>query len=104
MGLEDTADLIADLEQALAVLCPLLLRTVGVCEHVPFGFDLRVGSKVYRGRMVLMRVSELAERSGVAATTLRYYEERGLLPAQRPPAGRAARLLGAPGPDPVKEN
>ncbi|NYE47368.1 DNA-binding transcriptional MerR regulator [Spinactinospora alkalitolerans] len=37
--------------------------------------------------MVLMRVSELAERSGVAATTLRYYEERGLLPAQRSPAG-----------------
>ena len=37
--------------------------------------------------MVLMQVSELAERSGVAATTLRYYEERGLLPAQRSPAG-----------------
>ncbi|QKW31843.1 MerR family transcriptional regulator [Nocardiopsis flavescens] len=37
--------------------------------------------------MVLMRVSELAERSGVAATTLRYYGERGLLPAQRSPAG-----------------
>ncbi|WP_017569190.1 MerR family transcriptional regulator [Nocardiopsis halotolerans] len=37
--------------------------------------------------MVLMRVSELAERSGVAATTLRYYEERGLLPARRSPAG-----------------
>ncbi|WP_433696675.1 MerR family transcriptional regulator [Nocardiopsis sp. CA-288880] len=34
-----------------------------------------------------MRVSELAERSGVAATALRYYEERGLLPAQRSPAG-----------------
>ncbi|NKY96657.1 MerR family transcriptional regulator [Nocardiopsis alborubida] len=37
--------------------------------------------------MVLMRVSELAERSGVPASTLRYYEERGLLPAQRSPAG-----------------
>ncbi|SIO90939.1 MerR family transcriptional regulator [Nocardiopsis sp. JB363] len=37
--------------------------------------------------MVMMRISELAERSGVAATTLRYYEERGLLPAQRSPAG-----------------
>lgn len=52
--------------------------------------------------MVLMRVSELAERSGVAATTLRYYEERGLLPAQRSSAGQAARLLGAL--VPVKEN
>ena len=37
--------------------------------------------------MVLMRVSELAQRSGVAATTLRYYEQRGLLPAQRSPSG-----------------
>ncbi|WP_435107093.1 MerR family transcriptional regulator [Nocardiopsis synnemataformans] len=37
--------------------------------------------------MVLMRVSELAERSGVPASTLRYCEERGLLPAQRSPAG-----------------
>ncbi|MBE3001531.1 MerR family transcriptional regulator [Nocardiopsis sp. HNM0947] len=37
--------------------------------------------------MVLMRVSDLAERSGVPATTLRYYEERGLLPAQRSPGG-----------------
>lgn len=34
-----------------------------------------------------MRVSELAARSGVAATTLRYYEDRGLLPAQRSPSG-----------------
>ncbi|TDQ50293.1 DNA-binding transcriptional MerR regulator [Actinorugispora endophytica] len=34
-----------------------------------------------------MRVSELAERSGVAASTLRYYEDRGLLPAQRSQAG-----------------
>src|SRR5699024_5933389 len=37
--------------------------------------------------MVLMRVFELAQRSGVAATTLRYYEQRGLLPAQRSPSG-----------------
>lgn len=37
--------------------------------------------------MVMMRVSELAERSGVPASTLRYYEDRGLLPAQRSPVG-----------------
>lgn len=37
--------------------------------------------------MVLMRVFELAQHSGVAATTLRYYEQRGLLPAQRSPSG-----------------
>jgi MerR family copper efflux transcriptional regulator len=34
-----------------------------------------------------MRISELADRSGVSASTLRFYETRGLLPASRTPAG-----------------
>lgn len=34
-----------------------------------------------------MRISQLAERSGVPATTLRFYENAGLLPADRTPAG-----------------
>lgn len=34
-----------------------------------------------------MRISQLAERSGVPATTLRFYEGAGLLPAGRTPAG-----------------
>jgi MerR family transcriptional regulator, copper efflux regulator len=34
-----------------------------------------------------MRISELADRSGVPASTLRFYETRGLLPASRTPAG-----------------
>ncbi|MFD7853412.1 MerR family transcriptional regulator [Streptomyces microflavus] len=34
-----------------------------------------------------MRISQLAERSGVPATTLRFYEDTGLLPADRSPAG-----------------
>lgn len=33
------------------------------------------------------RISQLADRVGLPATTLRYYERRGLLPAQRTPAG-----------------
>lgn len=33
------------------------------------------------------RISQLAERTGVPATTLRYYEAAGLLPADRSPAG-----------------
>lgn len=33
------------------------------------------------------RISQLAERVGVPATTLRYYESQGLLPAQRTPSG-----------------
>jgi MerR family copper efflux transcriptional regulator len=32
-------------------------------------------------------ISDLAERSGVPASTLRYYEQQGLLPAARTPAG-----------------
>ncbi|MET9861579.1 MerR family transcriptional regulator [Streptomyces smyrnaeus] len=39
-----------------------------------------------------MRISQLAERSGVPATTLRFYESAGLLPADRSPAGY--RLYG----------
>lgn len=35
----------------------------------------------------MMRISQLAERSGVPATTLRFYESAGLLPAGRTPAG-----------------
>jgi MerR family copper efflux transcriptional regulator len=37
-----------------------------------------------------MRISQLAERSGVPATTLRFYETAGLLPADRTPAGYRA--------------
>jgi MerR family transcriptional regulator, copper efflux regulator len=34
-----------------------------------------------------LRISELAARSGVPATTLRFYEQEGLLPAERTSAG-----------------
>jgi MerR family transcriptional regulator, copper efflux regulator len=34
-----------------------------------------------------MRISQLAERSGVPATTLRFYESAGLLSAERTPSG-----------------
>jgi MerR family copper efflux transcriptional regulator len=37
--------------------------------------------------MTTMRISQLAERSGVPATTLRFYENTGLLPADRTDAG-----------------
>lgn len=37
--------------------------------------------------MSTMRISQLAERSGVPATTLRYYESAGLLTADRTPSG-----------------
>ncbi len=37
--------------------------------------------------MDVMRISQLAERSGIPATTLRFYEGAGLLPAGRTPAG-----------------
>ncbi|GAB3457991.1 MerR family transcriptional regulator [Streptomonospora sediminis] len=37
--------------------------------------------------MTVLHVSELAERSGVPASTLRFYEQQGLLRADRSPAG-----------------
>lgn len=37
--------------------------------------------------MVTMRISQLAEATGVPATTLRYYEGAGLLPAARTASG-----------------
>ncbi|WP_257141802.1 MerR family transcriptional regulator [Streptomyces sp. sk226] len=40
----------------------------------------------------MMRISQLAERSGVPATTLRFSEGAGRLPADRTPAGY--RLYG----------
>lgn len=43
--------------------------------------------KVYREDMGTYRISQLAHRSGVRASTLRFYEESGLLTAQRTPAG-----------------
>ncbi|MBT2390727.1 MerR family transcriptional regulator [Streptomyces sp. ISL-1] len=61
--------------------------------------------------MTSLRISQLAERSGVPATTLRFYETAGLLPAERTPAGyrvytqesverlafiSSAKLLGLP--------
>ncbi|MEU6764993.1 MerR family transcriptional regulator [Streptomyces sp. NPDC046853] len=42
--------------------------------------------------MTSYRISQLADRSGVPATTLRFYEGAGLLPADRTPAGH--RLYG----------
>ncbi|MFD9575117.1 heavy metal-responsive transcriptional regulator [Streptomyces sp. NPDC059982] len=42
--------------------------------------------------MTTYRISQLAERTGVPATTLRFYEEAGLLPADRTPSGY--RLYG----------
>jgi MerR family transcriptional regulator, copper efflux regulator len=39
-----------------------------------------------------MRISQFAEHVGLPATTLRFYETRGLLPAERSPAGH--RLYG----------
>ncbi|MFJ9417826.1 MerR family transcriptional regulator [Streptomyces sp. NPDC101227] len=40
--------------------------------------------------MGLMRISQLAERTGVPAATLRFYESAGLLPAGRTPSGYRA--------------
>ncbi len=54
--------------------------------------DLRVGSKVYGAAMASFRISQLADRVGVPATTLRFYETAGLLAAERTPTG--CRMYG----------
>ncbi|SRR6266496_11540 len=55
----------------------------GVIGHL----DLRVELNVYGCRVSRYRISQLAERSGVPASTLRFYEQARLLPAGRTPSG-----------------
>lgn len=51
----------------------------------PLTFESTCRSSV--GFVKGLKVSELAGRSGVPASTVRYYEQEGLLPARRSPAG-----------------
>ncbi|WP_455013358.1 MerR family transcriptional regulator [Mycobacterium antarcticum] len=48
-----------------------------------FRLDLLVSFNAYRQGMTAMQISELSRRSGVPASTLRYYGQIGLLPADR---------------------
>jgi DNA-binding transcriptional MerR regulator len=45
------------------------------------------GRRFTVGVVTTYRISQLVERCGVPATTLRFYESAGLLPAERTPAG-----------------
>jgi DNA-binding transcriptional MerR regulator len=55
--------------------------------------DFEVGFNVYPGAMEGLRVAELAERAGIAPSTVRFYERAGLLsPAQR--ASNGYRMYG----------
>lgn len=45
------------------------------------------GRRFTVGGVTTYRISQMAERSGVPATTLRFYEDAGLLPADRTPSG-----------------
>ncbi len=51
------------------------------------GLTFEPGGRFTVGGMTSMRISQLAERCGVPATTLRFYESAGLLSAERTPAG-----------------
>lgn len=51
------------------------------------GLTFESGRRLSVTDMSGLRISQLAERSGVPATTLRFYETAGLLPADRTPAG-----------------
>ena len=52
-----------------------------------YGLDLRVDLKAYRAWVTTYRVSELAQRVGLPPSTLRFYEQAGLLPARRSESG-----------------
>jgi DNA-binding transcriptional MerR regulator len=54
--------------------------------------DLHVGLRVYRRYMTTYRVTELARRTGITPATLRFYEQAGLLAAERSASGY--RLFG----------
>lgn len=63
----------------------------GSGRGTPTGTDSRLTFDLARRPTVVIvdgyRISQLAERVGVPATTLRYYEAQGLLPARRTAAG-----------------
>ncbi|MEW2354223.1 MerR family transcriptional regulator [Spirillospora sp. NPDC029432] len=70
----------------------LLLKPRAPCPGRPrragetgLTFESTARSRV--GAVSTMRISQLAEHTGVSASTLRYYDHAGLLPADRAPAG-----------------
>ena len=59
-------------------------RTPTACDR----FDFEVRFNVYPDAMESLKVAELAERAGIAPSTVRFYERAGLLsPARRAPNG-----------------
>jgi MerR family transcriptional regulator, copper efflux regulator len=56
-------------------------------ELLRSALDLRVSLKAYRLGVTTYRVSELAERVGLPPSTLRFYEQAGLVPARRSESG-----------------
>lgn len=51
------------------------------------GLTFEPGRRFTVDDVTTYRISQLVERCGVPATTLRFYESAGLLPAERTPAG-----------------
>ena len=49
--------------------------------------DLRVGSKVYRRAVPPLTIADAAARTGFPASTLRYYEQVGLIEPERTASG-----------------
>jgi DNA-binding transcriptional MerR regulator len=70
-------------------LAAIVVRRIGATSQVPpSGLDLQVDSKDYRRRMTAsLLISDLAARSGFTASTLRYYEQVGLLAATERSSG-----------------
>src|SRR5215471_2321153 len=67
-------------------------RWRATCNSRAAALDLRADSKVYLRVMTHYQISALARLTGTPRTTLRYYEQAGLLEAGRSPSGY--RLYG----------
>jgi MerR family copper efflux transcriptional regulator len=59
---------------------PALARVHEVSRRTVYRVDLRARSRVYRRDVTVLLISELSRQTGVPPSTLRYYEQVGLLP------------------------
>ena len=76
---------------------PALARVHEVSRRTVYRVDLRARSRVYRRDVTVLLISELSRQTGVPPSTLRYYEQVGLLPPTERTAAEYRELLSQAG-------